>query len=356
MPAYVNHHTDVARAVPPRFGAGEFRNAPSLLRSGHPRMRLRRRLRELARVVRARRAKTGLAGSAPAAVAGAHEINEHDLDRMGDPSLAAVWIGHGTVLAHVGGQWVLVDPVFSERSGVRPFDWLKWPNFLQKLIIGPKRLMPPMIDLHELPEIDLVLLTHAHFDHFDVHSLGVLASPRTSVVTARGTAGLVPRGFASVHEIDWDQHAQVAGLRILALKPRHWGSRILIDRGRGYNAYAVTGTEPSGTQRSVLFGGDSAHTRAFDRLGDRVPNLELAVLGIGAYEPWLDQHASPEQAWDMFRTSGARRLMPVHHSTFVLSNEPLDEPLARLNSVAQAAGERDRIVGERPGEVWTLET
>ena len=254
----------------------------------------------------------------------------------GTGGVAAVWLGHATILARLAGRWILVDPIFSERAG---------PWITPTVQLGPKRHVPAALSLHELPPIDLVLITHAHYDHLDWRSLAVLASPRTEVVTAKHTRGLVPRGFGRVVEAGWGERVEMGPLAVRAIRPRHWGARNLWDRHRGFNSYCV-----SGADASVLFGGDSAHTRAFDRLSDEVPELVLAVLGIGSYEPHEDRHANPEEAWDMFLSSGARQLLPMHHSTFPLGREPAHEPMRRLRAVA--AGQWHRVAAARVGELW----
>jgi L-ascorbate metabolism protein UlaG (beta-lactamase superfamily) len=131
-----------------------------------------------------------------------------------------------------------------------------------------------------------------------------------------------------------------------SVEVRHWGARMVTDRHRGYGGYLLT---RNGT--TVLFAGDTAYTDAFDRLGRNL-SVELAILPIGAYNPWIANHASPEQAWRMFQGLGARYLLPVHHSTFRLSREPLEEPLERLR--ASAGADSWRIVAPEVGSTWSL--
>ena len=273
--------------------------------------------------------------------------------------LGALWIGHATVLLRVSGLHVITDPVFSHRIGLR----------LGGYTIGPHRRQPPALLPPQLPPIDLVLLSHAHFDHLDTPSLAALASRRTHVFTARGISRLVPPGFGSVSELDWDEHADVPGVgqalraalgdrfdahtvpavRVRAVAPNHWGARTGYDRWRGCNAYVLESPPGSRESRRVLFAGDTAFTDAFDQV--REP--DLAIFGIGAYDPWIHAHADPEQVWTMFRTGEGRALLPMHHSTFELSDEPAHEPLERLLRIA---GAHERlVVAHRPGDLWTPE-
>jgi L-ascorbate metabolism protein UlaG (beta-lactamase superfamily) len=252
--------------------------------------------------------------------------------------LATAWVGHSTVLLRIGGKWVLTDPVFSHRIGVKLGPWT----------LGMGRLAPPHFEAEQLPQVDVVLLSHAHFDHLDKPSLRRLVNRNTMVVTAAHTAGLVPKGFGDVRELHWDQEALVAGLKFRAIKPAHWGARTAWDRHRGYNAYVIEGDKgiaaPGSTR--LLYAGDTAKTTAFREVG----GVDLSVFGIGAYDPWIHAHATPEQVWTMHEEAGGKYLLPVHHSTFKLSDEPLDEPLRRL--VSAAGTSEDRVILAEPGEAW----
>jgi L-ascorbate metabolism protein UlaG (beta-lactamase superfamily) len=240
------------------------------------------------------------------------------------PEPLAHWLGHATVLLNLAGFWVLTDPVLALRIGVE----------LGPRIIGVRRLTPVALPPAGFPPIDVILISHAHFDHLDRPTLRHLASPITTVVTARHTTDLIPRGFASVHEVGWRERWRLdragASLEIEALRPEHWGARHAIDRRRGFNSYVLTATRPGHEPQRVLFAGDTGATDAFEEVG----GLDLAILGIGSYEPWEHMHATPEQAWAMFQRMRALRLMPVHHSTFPLGHEPITDPLRRLLLVA----------------------
>jgi L-ascorbate metabolism protein UlaG (beta-lactamase superfamily) len=273
-------------------------------------------------VVLASLRRRGAAGPGPR-LAALESLEEH--------GLAATWLGHATVLARLGQLNVLVDPVFSDRIGMR----------IGKVTVGPKRLEQVPVAPEGLPHVDLVLITHAHFDHLDRPSLRRLARPETIVVTAHRTRRLIPRGFGAVLELRAGRSVTIRGLRIEAIKAAHWGARKLVDQHRRWNSYLVESAEGR-----ILFAGDTAMTRAFDGL----EQVDLAVFGIGAYDPWENMHATPEQVWAMFARSGAERLLPVHHSTFQLSDEPLDEPMRRL--LAAADGQAGQIVQVAPGELW----
>ncbi len=240
------------------------------------------------------------------------------------------WLGHATVLVRVGGKTILTDPVLSHRIGFR----------VGPMTLGMGRLTDPPVQPGDLPPIDIVVISHPHFDHLDRPTLRALASPKTTVITARSTARLIPRGFGAVHELDWGQDRTVEGISFKAMRPAHWGARAVWDRHRGYNAYLID--SPGGR---VLFAGDTAHTASFGGLGP----VNLAIFGIGAYDPWIHAHANPEQVWSMFRDVRGELLLPVHHSTFRLSEEPPHEPMQRL--LAAAGPEERRVLRCVPGDV-----
>lgn len=251
-----------------------------------------------------------------------------------DDRLTVSWLGHATVLLNFHGTLLLTDPALEPRIGIG--------RGLAK--VGPRRLVEPALGPRELPPLDLVLLSHAHMDHTDLGTLRRLR-PDTPMIVQSGNRDLVRR-FQRVEELAWGQATQLGGLRVESTPARHWGARMITDRHRGYGGYLL---RKDG--RSVLFAGDTAYTDALTPLG-RQGRIDLAILPIGAYDPWIANHASPEQAWAMFRSLGAEHVLPVHHSTFRLSREPADEPIRRF--LAAAGPERWRIVGTGIGATWSL--
>lgn len=247
--------------------------------------------------------------------------------------LTAAWLGHATVLLDLWGTRVLTDPALERRIGIG--------RGLAK--VGPRRLIEPALRPRQLGRLDLLLLSHAHMDHTDLGTLAAL--PRdVPVVVHRGNRDLVRR-FRRVYEVDWGQSVEVDGIRVESTEVRHWGARMVTDRHRGYGGYLL---HKDG--RGVLFAGDTAYTDAFRRLAGRGP-IDLAILPIGAYDPWIYNHATPEQAWRMFQDAGADYLLPIHHSTFRLSREPLEEPVRRL--LTAAGDDRHRVVLTEVGQTWS---
>ena len=258
-----------------------------------------------------------------------------------DDAITGSVLGHSTVLLNFLGVRVLTDPVFSRRVGlgVPPF------------VLGPKRYHAPALGPREVPAPDVIVLSHAHFDHFDVWSLRKF-DRRTPVVTARATADLLRcHGFRHIHELDWGQAVTLPTRRgpitLTAFEVAHWGARMMRDDHRGYNGYLLTRGG-----HTVGFAGDTAYTPAFARLNDPARPIDLMLMPIGAYDPWIRAHCNPEQAAEMARQAGARTFVPIHHETFKLSAEAMEEPAARVR--AAFATEPHRLLAVNVGETFRV--
>ncbi len=242
-----------------------------------------------------------------------------------DTGLHAAWLGHSTVLLQLEGTTLLTDPVFSDRVGVN----------LGVATVGPKRLVTPALRTDELPPIDVVLLSHAHMDHFDLPSLRSLESKKTQVVTAAKTSDLLRVDqWCGVTELAWGQSAQIGPLAIRAFEVRHWGARVQTDTWRGYNGYVI-----ESPRYRVLFGGDTAMSDTFGQLRT-TRGIDLTVMPVGAYNPWIRAHCSPEQAVLMANAAGGEFFLGVHHQTFELGSEPRREPMERLEASLRGAAHR----------------
>ena len=250
-----------------------------------------------------------------------------------DHGVHAAWLGHSTVLLKVDGLFILTDPVFSDRAGLN----------LGPITLGLKRLTAPALDANHIPRPDLILLSHAHMDHFDVPSLRALEHPQTSIITATKTSDLLRADrYKSVRELGWGERARVGAAEVRALEVNHWGARMRTDTYRGYNGYLIE----AGRYR-ILFGGDTAATTAFRSVRTSHP-VDLALMPIGAYNPWIYYHCTPEQAWRMGNDAGAEIFVPVHHQTFQLSREPFQEPIERFQKAA--GSHTDRVAITRIGQ------
>src|SRR5881275_2943012 len=260
--------------------------------------------------------------------------------KWSDAEVTLAWIGHSTVLINFFGVTILTDPVLFPRIGIR----------LPGFTIGPKRLTKPALTFADLPPIDLVLLSHAHFDHIDRRTLKLFPES-TRVVTASRTRDLL-RGtkFREVIELGWNESVRLTprghALEIRAFQPKHWGARLQYDVHRGYNSYVI-----SRNNRRIIYGSDTAITDAFAKLNDGRAH-DLAIMGIGAYDPWIFAHSTPEQALAMADAAGAKFIIPVHHQTFRLSVEPFREPIERFTRAL--ANSPERIALREIGETFIL--
>lgn len=256
-----------------------------------------------------------------------------------DRGLHAAWIGHSTVFLSIDGFRILTDPVFSARIGVR----------VGPVTIGLKRLVAPAAALRSIPRPDLILLSHAHMDHFDLPTLRRLENRGTSVITALHTSDLLRVGrYGSVRELRWNETARIGAAKIRAIEVNHWGARMRSDTHRSYNGYLIE----AGRYR-VLFAGDTAYTASFRSVRSSKP-VDLAIMPIGAYDPWIHVHCNPEQAMAMANHAGAEFVLPVHHRTFELSREPRHEPMERLLTAAGSA--EDRICVRDFGQEFHLDS
>ena len=260
-----------------------------------------------------------------------HELAHHNL--------AILWLGHGSVVAQIGDITIAVDPVLSERIGMR----------IKSKTIGVPRLTPAPVSPESLIGVNLVLITHAHFDHLDKPTLERMRSDSTTVIIPHRCSKLIPEGYEQVIELKAGTSITLDGLNITAIEPKHWGARSIFDRRRGVNSYLIETIAESDSQR-ILFTGDTAETKAYQNL----PPIDIAVFGIGAYDPWDHMHATPEQAWHMFKELNAQYMLPIHHSTFELSDEPIDEPMQRLYQIA--ADNKDAILEPIIGEIIVIDS
>ena len=251
-----------------------------------------------------------------------------EFPELGPDQLCLTWIGHASFLVQTAEHSILIDP-----------NWAKWLKVI-------KRIRQPGMEIHDLPAIDLVLVTHAHFDHLDKKTLRAVASDQ-AIVVPEHVGGLVHGlGFNHVQELRHWQSFELGALRVTLTPARHWGARVLHDTHRGFGGFHI---EYKG--RSVFHCGDSAYFEGFREIGERLP-VEIALLPIGAYDAPTkrDVHMNPEEAIEAFIQLQAKKLVPMHFGTFRLGYEPLHEPPERLLRHGTERKILDQICILREGE------
>jgi L-ascorbate metabolism protein UlaG (beta-lactamase superfamily) len=240
---------------------------------------------------------------------------------------AVTWIGHASVLLRLGGKTILTDPYLADwASPVPPF--------------GPKRFVPPGISIADLPQIDMILVSHNHYDTLDVATLKAL--PRRERITVVAPLGLGPVfreiGYRDVKEMDWHDKVVRHGVVVTAVPSIHWSKRTLFDR----NATLWAGYAIVASGKRILFVGDSGyHPTVFKDIGSRYGPFDLAVVPIGGYAPrelMRAAHATPEEAVQIGKDSSSRTLLGIHWGTVVLTDEPPFEPPDRFREAAREAG------------------
>jgi L-ascorbate metabolism protein UlaG (beta-lactamase superfamily) len=249
--------------------------------------------------------------------------------------MGVTFIGHSSFFIQIGGQNLVIDP-----------NYAKW-------IFVLKRLRRPGVRLRDLPPIDIVMVSHAHFDHLHRPSLRAIAR-RTRQLTGHAPILVVPEhvgdlvsdlGFRQVIELKWWEEFRHGGITITHTPSKHWGARIIRDIHRGFGGFVV-----KSSKHSFYHSGDTAYFDGFHEIGRRL-QPELALLPIGAYNPpsFRNVHTNPEDAVQAFLDMNARWMVPMHYGTFRLSHEPMEEPMEFLEEVASKRGISDRVLALKEG-------
>jgi L-ascorbate metabolism protein UlaG (beta-lactamase superfamily) len=227
-------------------------------------------------------------------------------------------VNHSTVLVQHSGFNLLTDPIWSERAS--PLSW-----------IGPKRRRRPGVRMEDLPPIDVVLISHNHFDHLDLPTLHQLAARGSStfVVATRGARLLRSHRIESVHELDWGESLVISGFTIHCVPALHFSARGIVDRNETlWCGYVIEYPEAL-----VYFAGDTGFGSHFAQIREKFGSPQLALLPIGAYEPrWFMSpvHMAPEEAVRAHEILGAKTSIAIHHGTFQLGDDGVDTPQKQL--------------------------
>jgi len=243
------------------------------------------------------------------------------------------WLSHASFLIQLGEKRILIDPVFGDIP------------FYRRQIKAP-------YNVNDLGKIDYLLLSHAHYDHFDKTSIRAIAPHTPKAIIPLKMSQLLKKVAPSIstHELDWYEAYHDEELTITLVPAKHWSRRSVFDK----NAVLWGGYVISYKGRSIYFAGDTAYDTHFEEIGKRY-NIDVALMPIGAYRPeyiMKNNHLDPQEAFDAFKQLKAKRMIPMHYGTYKLTDEPLDEPLQWMQQIDQSCSEKIHFL--KAGEVLFL--
>ena len=266
-----------------------------------------------------------------------------NLEKLKNDNYVA-WIGHATFLIRLGNTTIITDPVFSKNMG--------------PLIFGPKRYVNPAIDLKEIPEINLYLLTHNHYDHLDYRTIKKFPHKKTKVLTPLKLSKYFTRnGFDNVEEMDWYDQVQVNDLKITLLPAVHWSKRTLTDTNRTLWGNFLIEYK----NKKIFFACDTGYGNIYKDLGEKYGPIDLTFINIGAYDfrPMFEKsiyHANPEEALNIGQDLKSKKVLGMHWGTAILSLEDPFEPPVRFKNATNMYGyHKDDAIIFKIGEVQKLE-
>lgn len=265
---------------------------------------------------------------------GNYHFNEFKPVDFKEQPLLINWLGHASVLIKLGGQNMLTDPMLGNRAS--PFKWL-----------GPKRFFPTPIPIEDLPALDLVLISHDHYDHLDYDTIVAIHKQTKCFVVPVGVMETllfwgVPRH--KIIELEWWQEKNIDGINVTAAPARHFSGRLFHSNNTHWNSYVIRSDK-----HNIYFAGDSGFFDQYKELADRFAPFDFSFLPVGAYfEEWLDIHMDPEEAVKVWKIIRGGAFIPIHWGTFDLGLHAWYEPVQRL--VKLSAHEPFPLLIPKPGE------
>lgn len=253
------------------------------------------------------------------------------LSAAGNPSVT--WLGHASFLIRTGGKILLTDPFLQETAGI--------------MGMGPKRFVPAALGVEQLPKVDILLMSHNHYDHLDEKTIEAYPyKEETQVIVPLGLGSFFSRrGYKKVVEQDWWDEWMMPGLSIKTLPAVHFSGRGLFDRKSTlWASFAIETADGK-----IWFSGDTANGEIFKEVGEKAGPFDCAIVGIGAYEPpsiMVEVHATPEEAISIARAVGARKAIGMHWGTIMLTPEdPFEAPVRfRQAAIDQGFGEENALI------------
>jgi len=254
------------------------------------------------------------------------------------------WIGHATFLIKLGDTTIITDPVFSKNMG-------PW-------IFGPKRYVDPAVDLNEIPEVNLFLLTHNHYDHLDYKTIKKFPYKKANVLAPLKLGRYFSKNkFKNVKEMDWYDQTIINDLKITFVPAVHWSKRTLTDTNKTlWGSFLIEYKD-----KKIFFACDTGYGNIYKELGEKYGPIDLTFINIGAYDfrPMFEKsvyHANPEEALNIAQDLKSKKVIGMHWGTVVLSLEPIMEPPVRFKANAEKYGfKKEDAIIFKIGEVQKLE-
>ena len=254
------------------------------------------------------------------------------------------WIGHATFLIKLGNTTIITDPLFSKNAG--------------PLIFGPKRYVDPAINLKEIPEVNLFLLTHNHYDHLDYRTIKKFPYKKAKVLTPLKLGKYFTRnGFSEVQEMDWYDQTEVNDLKITLMPAVHWSKRTLTDTNKTlWGSFLI-----EYKNKKIFFACDTGYGNIYKDLGNRYGPIDLTFVNIGAYDfrPMFEKsiyHANPEEALNIGQDLKSKKVLGMHWGTVILSLEdPFEPPIRFKNATNKYGYHIDDAILFKIGEIQKLE-
>ena len=251
------------------------------------------------------------------------KTNENiNLNSLKDREHYALWIGHSTFLINNGDLTILTDPIFSERASPLTF-------------AGPKRLIKPVIKIKDLPKVDVITISHNHYDHLDVNSLRKIQKkfPNVKILVPKGDLKLLRNyNLNNGFEFLWWEAITLNNTKFIFTPAQHWSARGLRDRNKSlWGSWFIKNED-----KNIFHAGDTGYSDDFIEIRNRLGAVDFAMIPIGAYDPqWFMSysHVNPEEALNIAKDLDAKKSIGMHWGTFILTDEPVLEPRERLNKI-----------------------
>ena len=246
-----------------------------------------------------------------------------NLNSLKDREHYGLWIGHSTFLLNNGDLTILTDPIFSNRASPLTF-------------AGPKRLIKPVIKIKDLPKVDVITISHNHYDHLDINSLRKIQKkfPNVKILVPKGDLKLLKNyNLNNGHEFLWWEEITINNTNFTFTPAQHWSARGLRDRNKSlWGSWFIKNGD-----RNIFHAGDTGYSKDFIEIRNRLGEVDFAMIPIGAYDPqWFMSysHVNPEEALNIAKDLNAKKSIGMHWGTFILTDEPVLEPRDKLKKIA----------------------